>query len=171
MARKPSESHQPSYQVHHSKQFHTNIMADSEMISKTELHTKLSNYPSTDGWDVLVSYSPEELNTQLKRYWGNNAANTAKCTFTRREGPDFHLLDIVYDLTLGAPALEFNTDKAIATLVMPISGTLAVKDDPPEYATNIDGDRCKLHIEVPLASVSGQEGATPVRVPFHSSRE
>jgi hypothetical protein len=146
-------------------------MADSEMVSKTELHTKLSNYPSTDGWDVLVSYSPEELNTQLKRYWGNNAANTAKCTFTRREGPDFHLLDIVYDLTLGAPALEFNTDKAIATLVMPISGTLAVKDDPPEYATNIDGDRCKLHIEVPLASVSGQEGATPVRVPFHSSRE
>jgi hypothetical protein len=78
----------------------------SVQLSAKDYYDALTGNSVTLNWDVLVSYTAKELNVLLKSQWA--ATGTSKVIIER---PNLrHHYSTHYELVLGPPSLQFNTD-------------------------------------------------------------
>ena len=75
-------------------------------LSENDYYNALTGDSVTLGWDVVVSYTATELNLLLQSQWPT--AGTSKVVIDK---PNIkHRYATHYELMLGAPSLQFNTD-------------------------------------------------------------
>ena len=129
------------------------------------LITQMKGGSSTNFWDVVVSYSVDNLNRILQILWAGNKSFADVVIVAQgvdRLGP----YTITFNLKLGSPTLQFVAGAAgQALLEMSLNGTYAIDPDPPKP---VPPNQYILQAIVPLASVSGTEvtGSNPtVRIP------
>ncbi|TWU71795.1 hypothetical protein ED733_000106 [Metarhizium rileyi] len=129
-----------------------------------QLHDAMTGLETTDHWDVLVSYSEDQLNQFLKRTWGG-LHKVAKPTFTVSTTHGKRTFTDVYDLVLEDPMIQFIQNDAgpWATLTLSVSGTQRPKDsNDPGDVLFIPKGLYKFQVNVPLSSVSGKGTDHPV---------
>ncbi|PLB46179.1 hypothetical protein P170DRAFT_429321 [Aspergillus steynii IBT 23096] len=99
--------------------------------SRADFHQSLVDYnlTTTDGWDVIVSYSEAKLNTLLKKYWSQKF-EPAQVSFQHTTGTDKNYFIYMYALTLEAPTLSFKSiatthgNIAVSALSWKVTGTM-----------------------------------------------
>ncbi|BCS02075.1 uncharacterized protein AKAW2_60339S [Aspergillus luchuensis] len=99
--------------------------------SRADFHQSLVNYnqTTTDGWDVIVSYSEEKLNALLKKYWSQRF-DQAQISFQHKSGTSANYFVYTWNLTLDNPTLSFKSlatthgDVAVSAISWKISGTM-----------------------------------------------
>ncbi|EFR01061.1 hypothetical protein MGYG_04064 [Nannizzia gypsea CBS 118893] len=132
-------------------------MSGTKILSRSALHDKMKAASRTCRWDVLVSYSAEELNKVLRKQWEGSKLFTHATFETVTMGGN---LISKFDLTLGFPQLQIKSLSALASasLSIPIEGTMEqrYKQFPPEIFT-ITPNNFSLEVGVPLAVVDGEE--------------
>ncbi|OAA39344.1 hypothetical protein NOR_06182 [Metarhizium rileyi] len=129
-----------------------------------QLHEAMTGLETTDHWDVLVSYSEDQLNQILKRTWGG-LHKVAKPTFNVSNRLGQRTFTDVYDLVLEDPMIQFKQIDASpwATLTLSVSGTQRPKDsNDPGDVLFIPKGLYKFQVNVPLSSVSGKGTDHPV---------
>lgn len=135
--------------------------------TKQELAAAMSGCKTTDGWDVLVSYSEGPLNTLLKEKWGKHM--TASYVFSvpyddMDDGDDDpHLVKkhTHFDLKLSEPRLQFDSaiGDGFAILTMELDGHFyTVRDgEKPKRTHEIPHDTYQLEFSVPINVVKADE--------------
>lgn len=119
-----------------------------------DLHSELKTKTTTDGWDVLVSYSEKQLNQFLKKTWGaSDRFNNVHLELKLGHGK--HAYTQVYDLKFHAPDLEFDTTHGYAYLTMPLSGSSRATDDDPKDAITIEQGHYSFKVRVQIVTVKG----------------
>ena len=97
-------------------------MSPPTLPSLYELSRGMQGSSRTEKWDVVVSYSIDQLNALLQKLWkADPPAKTAQFTVPR-EGPGHTKYWTDFDVTFAAPSLTFTLSKS-ARLKMALSGT------------------------------------------------
>ncbi|RIE03626.1 hypothetical protein [Cohnella faecalis] len=125
----------------------------------SDLVNLMEGRPSTNGWDVVCSYSVHQLNAFLKsQYEAGKLAREVVLT-TEREDPITEMKYTVrYDIQFASPVLSFIAGRSgFATLTMPINeGSFAriIMADVEKRTIPIPGGRYSVQAIVPLAARS-----------------
>ncbi|KAL4261750.1 hypothetical protein AB1N83_007084 [Pleurotus pulmonarius] len=119
---------------------------------------------TTQGWDVMVSYSLDELNELLKKIWFSDPDASAEFyPVTQSYDPRTEeYYNIEWSIVLASPSLQFTIDGR-ASLCMDLSGKWRVeglKPDGTPYPWKIIPSNCTFTAIVPLQSVRAREGDT-----------
>jgi hypothetical protein len=118
------------------------------------LVAQMKGNSSTNLWDVVVSYSVDNLNRILQTLWAGNKSFADVVIVTQgqdRKGK----YPIAFNLKFGSPTLQFAAGAAgQALLKMSLGGTYTIDTDPPKA---VPPNQYILQAIVPLASVSGSE--------------
>lgn len=142
-------------------------MSDLLQHSKSDYYGKMGGKETTDGWDILVSYSEEQLNNLLAKLWGSKNF-FHDIAVSHDFGEDGIVMIKAYTFTLGSPKLAFGEldGKPRAYLKMGLSGTkhLQGPSGPPKNKI-IPGNVCELQLAVPLASFSVKDDEFHVSLP------
>ncbi|GKZ33661.1 hypothetical protein AbraIFM66950_003690 [Aspergillus brasiliensis] len=101
--------------------------------SRADFHQSLVEYnrTTTDGWDVIVSYSQEKLNALLKKYWSQKFGTTS-VTFPHQTGEDDMATVYTFNIDVDDPSFSFGTmntthgDVAVSTLSWKVTGTVHI---------------------------------------------
>ncbi|WP_437313022.1 hypothetical protein [Sorangium sp. So ce385] len=118
---------------------------------------------STDQWDVVCSYSVDQLNRFLgAQYDAGKLAREVRITTQVEDPVTGDPLDIEFDLKFASPTLAFVAGRSgYATLTMRLkdggSYTINVPGRPPKV-TPIPGDKYSIEATVPLAAIKGDTG-------------
>ncbi|TFK49654.1 hypothetical protein OE88DRAFT_1646097 [Heliocybe sulcata] len=125
-----------------------------------ELVNGMNGYDSTDGWDVVVSYSLDKLDTLLKSLWRNDPKFSKSFYFTTTvqgfDDSDTYYVD--WTVTLTPPTLHF-TQTGSATLLMSISGSsVKRKGDKTKPGDDIPAGY-NVHLTTPLLAVKAEAGS------------
>lgn len=130
-----------------------------------ELVKAMSGRDTTDKWDVVVSYSLEQLNQFLaSQYQAGTLAREVKL-HTELEDDFAGDKSVDYDLRISSPALAFNSQTpGTAVLTMGIgsgsSYTVTPKSGGQPQTKSFPADRYSIQCVVPLAALSGTTGKT-----------
>lgn len=118
----------------------------------------------TSGWDLIVSYSVDKLNTLLSEIWTAKKATTNVAVQTTGlnhmdEPPSTYHTD--FNLQISAPTLQFDpSDKGTAVLAMNLNGNFHVVEPMPNGKTHpvhqIEQDKYELRVTVPIKAVSAR---------------
>ncbi|KAH8429873.1 uncharacterized protein LDX57_007546 [Aspergillus melleus] len=141
--------------------------------SRAEFHQSLVKYnrTTTDGWDVIVSYSEDKLNALLKKYW-TQRFDAAEVSFQHKIGTDNAYFLYTYNLTLEAPTLSFKSittthgDIAVSALSWKMSGTVhtvAYMNGQEGFSTDEDvGKDQDIYLDVvtPVSAMDGESTDT-----------
>ncbi|KZT19027.1 hypothetical protein NEOLEDRAFT_1183729 [Neolentinus lepideus HHB14362 ss-1] len=123
-----------------------------------ELVSGMNSYESTDGWDVVVSYSLDKLDALLKTLWKNDPKFSQSFVFTTEvpgwDDDDTYYID--WTVKLESPSLQF-TQKGNATLVMPISGSSVKRKNGKTKPGDDVPAGYSLHLTTPLLAVKASE--------------
>ncbi|KAF7593542.1 hypothetical protein BBP40_011270 [Aspergillus hancockii] len=137
--------------------------------SRADFHTSLVNTAetTTDGWDVIVSYSEDKLNALLKKYWAQRFDQT-NITFDHTIGNDTNYFTYTFSLTLDPPTFSFGSvstthgSVAVSTLSWKFTGsvhTLIVASgqeiDGGTEEVGKDQD-LYLKVETPVSAMDGE---------------
>jgi hypothetical protein len=128
-----------------------------------DLVNLMNGQPTTNGWDVLCSYSMSHINTLLKsKYDAGKLVNEVKFSTDRQDPLTQTELNIAYDVLFGAPSLSFIAGSSgNATLTMPISGgsyTITEKGSATGRTSAIPANTYSIQGVFPLAAVNGTTG-------------
>lgn len=129
-----------------------------------DLVASMKGVPSTNGWDVVCSYTIDNLNTFLEAQYQNNVlAKELKLSTTRADPLTGASYTIDYDVQLGTPTLSFVGGRSgVANLAMPIedgsSYTVTPQGGQPLPSHTIPGGTYTITAVVPLAAVNGDTG-------------
>ncbi|MCW5804128.1 MAG: hypothetical protein KIT31_17275 [Deltaproteobacteria bacterium] len=113
---------------------------------------------STNGWDAVTSYSITALNGVLAAsYHAGSLAKELKFSVTRTDPISQKPFTVDYDVTLGAPALQFvGGQSGVATVNMPIAGGNATITPAGETGyTKALPTGYSVVANVPLAALTG----------------
>ncbi|KAI9040186.1 uncharacterized protein KD926_008509 [Aspergillus affinis] len=119
-----------------------------------DLHQELKNKTTTDGWDILVSYSEKQLNQFLKKSWGASNRFT-NVPLKQPLGHGKHAYTQLYNIKFHAPDLNFDTAAGFVYLTMPISGTSRASDDKPEDAIKIPEGHYSFKVRCQIKGMKG----------------
>lgn len=118
---------------------------------------------STDQWDVVCSYSVDQLNRFLSaQYDAGKLARDVKISTQVEDPLTGDPLDVEFDLKFASPTLAFIAGRSgYATLTMPLKDgstyTLSIPGRPPKV-TPIPGGKYSIQATVPLAAIKGDTG-------------
>ena len=125
-------------------------------VTKQQLHERMVGNACTDDWDVLVSYSEQQLNDFLAREWSQRR-HFANLYF-RKEMP-WHTQE--YRLKFHPPTLRFETTQTsepYASLEIPIEGTTWLADTGRPPFEILPGNY-QFRVTVPIAGIHGDTNA------------
>ncbi|WP_027086556.1 hypothetical protein [Cohnella panacarvi] len=118
--------------------------------------------PSTNGWDVVCSYTVKQLNDFLEsQYQAGKLAKDVVLSTVRVDPIWSDNFEIQYDIRFASPVLSFITGRSgFAMLTMPINEgsivTIITKDKKREI--QIPGGKYSVQAIVPLAAIKGDTG-------------
>ncbi|MEU8571639.1 hypothetical protein AB0C51_25500 [Streptomyces pathocidini] len=132
--------------------------------SLNELVSKMNGRDSTNKWDVVVSYSAEQLNSFLKTaYAGNKLVSKVVLNSRTYIKQIKKYYEDTYTINLQAPTIEFLLgQRGMARLVMPIGegSTYETKEEGtsgPGEVTKLPAGKYSVVATVPLAVISGDK--------------
>jgi hypothetical protein len=125
-----------------------------------DLVSAMTAVPSTNGWDVVCSYTTDQLNAFLSAQYDADALQKLVTIQTTSADPlTGEPFTIAYRLLFAAPSLSFIAGvRGVAAVDMPIldgsTYTVSASGTPPK-TTLIPGGQYVLKATVPLAAISG----------------
>lgn len=131
----------------------------------SDLVNVMNGKSSTNLWDIVCSYTIDQLNDFLKyQYDAGKLAKEVKLSTKRHD--DLYETDftINYDIKFGSPVLKFISGRSgFATLTIPINDGSSYSLTPeentqPTKTKSIPGGQYSVEAVVPLAAISGDTG-------------
>jgi hypothetical protein len=123
-----------------------------------------NNIGVTSGWDLIVSYSVDKLNTLLGDIWTAKKATTNVTVRTtdidhRDRPPSTYHTE--FNLQISAPTLQFDpAGGGRAVLVMNLNGNFHVvepmRNGDTDPGTELELDKYELRVTVPIKAVSAR---------------
>ncbi|PYH70132.1 uncharacterized protein BO88DRAFT_481750 [Aspergillus vadensis CBS 113365] len=134
--------------------------------SKADYYQALSGKETTDDWDILVSYSENELNNLLDKIWGEKKFFYNRTFPGAKETIGNITIEHTFNLSLTSPRLSFdsmNDGGPKVKLTMGFAGEMIATatipgGEPQESTTEIPEGWADLVLKVPLTSFNITNG-------------
>ncbi len=129
----------------------------------SQLVTLMNGATTTNGWDVVCTYSADALNSFLAASYDAGALATSVSVTVQEIDPILKIpYDVTYNINFESPLLSFSPQKNVAFLAMPIgagsSYTISVPNTPAQPTTTAFPTGYSVVAQVPIAAIEGTTG-------------
>ena len=137
------------------------------MASKIDLVKNMAGVDSTNGWDIVTSYTEKQLNSFLaSQYDAGKLAKQVKLSNKRHDPLTGAQFTIAYTINFDSPKLSFIQGRAgYVNLLMPIGKNSSYTVTPqgaakPTKTGEISGNKYSVKATIPLAAIAGDSKVT-----------